>query len=597
MTIRTRLTLGAIICIGLASLFAAFLISSAQQVGEANEENALAGKLAKGMSELQILTNDYILHYEERAETQWYQKHDSITELLAVGENTQGKAVHDGINHRHELIKNIFTQLTMFIKERQSLGSEGTGLYEERENRLISQLLIESQMMASEVHELQLLTQVNLDAAQRRILFSVIGFASAVGAVIAVVVLWIRRSVLSPLGKLVAGTEKVGSGDLDYRLGFTTRDELGQLSRAFDQMTENLKRTTTSIDDLNKEITERKQAEEALWQSEQRYRTLVESMVDVVFTLDSEGKFTYLNQTFQDATDYSIHDLIGHSFIEILAPEYIESTVSHFRQGLSGETIPLYEVELLLKNGERLSVELNVTSLLDAEGQTIGRIGIARDITERKQAEEKIKASLAEKELLLKEVHHRVKNNMQVISSLLKLGAGAIKNKEDAAVFKDSQDRIKSMALVYNKLYQAEDLAHIDFREYVRELIRNLVPSYRAVAGKVTTSVECGDVSLGVDQAIPCGLVINELITNSLKYAFPSSRGGEIKVSLAENEGEVELTVSDNGVGIPASLDLAGSKTLGLRLVGNLVEQLGGKIELDRTAGTSFKITFRRNRE
>jgi len=597
MTIRTRLTLGAIICIGLASLFAAFLISSAQQVGEANEENALAGKLAKGMSELQILTNDYILHYEERAETQWYQKHDSITELLAVGENTQGKAVYDGINHRHELIKNIFTQLTMFIKERQRLGSEGTGLYEERENRLISQLLIESQMMASEVHELQLLTQVNLDAAQRRILFSVIGFASAVGAVIAVVVLWIRRSVLSPLGKLVAGTEKVGSGDLDYRLGFTTRDELGQLSRAFDQMTEDLKRTTTSIDNLNKEITERKQAEEALWQSEQRYRTLVESMVDVVFTLDSEGKFTYLNQTFQDATDYSIHDLIGHSFIEILAPEYIESTVSHFRQGLSGETIPLYEVELLLKNGERLSVELNVTSLLDAEGQTIGRIGIARDITERKQAEEKIKASLAEKELLLKEVHHRVKNNMQVISSLLKLGAGAIKNKEDAAVFKDSQDRIKSMALVYNKLYQAEDLAHIDFREYVRELIRNLVPSYRAVAGKVTTSVECGDVSLGVDQAIPCGLVINELITNSLKYAFPSSRGGEIKVSLAENEGEVELTVSDNGVGIPASLDLANSPTLGLRLVGNLVEQLGGKIELDRTAGTSFKITFRRNRE
>jgi len=593
MTIRTRLMLGAIICIGLASFLAAFLILTARQVSEANEENTLAGKLAEGISELQILTSDYVLQYESRAETQWYQKHDSIKELLVVGENTEGKVIYDSISQQHEHIKNSFTQLTMLTKEKQRPGSEGTGLYEELENRLMGQLLIKLQMMGSDAHELQLLTQTKLDAAQRRIIFSVIGFASVVGAVIAVVILWIRRSVLSPLGKVQAGTEIIGSGELDYRLGLTTRDEIGQLARAFDDMTEKLQTTTVSRDKLAEDIVE----------SEEQYRSIVnlsgevgEAIIMLQDTDQGEGIQTFVSDEWSHITGYSHEELIDGSFFNLVHPKDREASQERYQRRIKGEVIPgLFEITIIRKDGTEVPVEL--ISAHTAYRERHANVLYIRDVTERKKTEEIIKASLAEKELLLKEVHHRVKNNMQVISSLLKLGAASIKNKEDALVFKDSQAQIKSMALVYNKLYQAEDLAHIDFREYVRELVSGLVHSYKAVSGKVTTSVEGGDVSLGVDQAIPCGLVINELITNSLKYAFPKGRGGEIRVSLGKSEDEVELAVSDDGVGIPASLDLANSKTLGLHLVGNLVEQLGGKIELDRTAGTRFRITFRKNQE
>jgi len=262
MTIKTRLTLSAIICIGLAIFLTAFINLTAQQIREMTEKDRLAREATKGVSELQILTNDYLLYYGERAEIQWYQKHDSLTKLLVAGEDPEEKVIYDSINRRHELIRDIFTQLTASIKERQLLGTERTGLYEERENKLEGQLSIESQAMTSDAYKLQLLIQTKLDALQRRGILFVISFAIVMAAIVTTVSLWIRRSVLGTLGKLQAGIEIVGSSDLDYRLGFTTRDEIGQLARAFDHMTESLQTTTVSRDRLAEEVIERKQAEE-----------------------------------------------------------------------------------------------------------------------------------------------------------------------------------------------------------------------------------------------------------------------------------------------------------------------------------------------
>lgn len=215
---------------------------------------------------------------------------------------------------------------------------------------------------------------------------------------------------------------------------------------------------------------------------------------------------------------------------------------------------------------------------------------------------QELKKSNKEKELLLYEIHHRCKNNMQVVSSLLRLQSRTIEDKEAVDIFKESQSRIKSMALIHEKFYQSQDLVNIDFKEYIEELANSLISSYSLDESKIAIDIDVEDISLGLGMAIPCGLLINELISNSLKHAFPATadrpegKKGEIKVSLQEiGENDIELKVSDNGIGIPQGLDFRKSESLGLQLVTTLVEdQLEGEIDLDRTAGTEFKIRFKK---
>ena len=214
------------------------------------------------------------------------------------------------------------------------------------------------------------------------------------------------------------------------------------------------------------------------------------------------------------------------------------------------------------------------------------------DVTERKRAEEKIKAALREKEVLLKEVHHRVKNNMQVISSILNLQSKYIKNNHTQKVFADSQNRIRSMALVHEKLYESKDLARIDFAEYVRSMTGYLL-SLHGTGDGVRFTIDIKDILLDINTAIPCGLIVNELVSNSLKYAFPKGRKGEIYIGLHSAEDDkLILTVKDNGVGLPKGLDFRKTESLGMQLVIMLTEQLDGSIEVDKKKGTTFKITF-----
>jgi len=210
-------------------------------------------------------------------------------------------------------------------------------------------------------------------------------------------------------------------------------------------------------------------------------------------------------------------------------------------------------------------------------------------------ANEKIKKSLEEKEVLLREIHHRVKNNMQIISSLLRLQSQYIKNKEDAEMFVDSQNRIESMSLIHEKLYRSSDLTKIDFKEYIEDMLSGLFQSYGVNSGNIALNIKVDNISLAIDSAIPCGLIINELVTNSLKYAFPEGRNGVITISLRSIDGTmIELAVGDNGVGIPKDLDIRTTESLGLHLVTILAEnQLHGKIALNRDKGTEFQIKFR----
>jgi two-component sensor histidine kinase len=210
------------------------------------------------------------------------------------------------------------------------------------------------------------------------------------------------------------------------------------------------------------------------------------------------------------------------------------------------------------------------------------------------QAETQLKKEIEEKEVLLSEIHHRVKNNMQIISSLLSLQSAKIKDKKHADMFKESRDRIRSMALIHETLYQTKDFANVDFGRHVKAIANHLFRSYGVNPEKIGLKIDMADTLLELNNAIPCGLVINELISNSLKYAFPQDGTGEIKITLRSmNQDEIELTVSDDGIGIPAEMDLEKVESMGLQLVNILVEnQLEGEIDLDRDGGTAFRIRF-----
>ena len=233
---------------------------------------------------------------------------------------------------------------------------------------------------------------------------------------------------------------------------------------------------------------------------------------------------------------------------------------------------------------------------MNEDGVFIGAVHIVSDITDRKRAEEKIKTSLKEKELLLKEIHHRVKNNMQVISSMLQLQSVSLDDEKTIDIFRRSQDRIKSMAIIHDMLYQAQDFSKIDFRDYIETLTETLFSSYKKETQDITLIIDVKDVFLNLDTAVPLGLIINELVTNSLKHGFKERDEGEISIALSHiDDDKIELNVRDNGIGLPEGFNIKEAESLGLEIVAVLSEkQLNGDLKIKRDSGTEFQIVFQK---
>lgn len=272
--------------------------------------------------------------------------------------------------------------------------------------------------------------------------------------------------------------------------------------------------------------------------------------------------------------------------LEIDDPETVPG-VPAMMEKLRAEKVALWEGIHRTRDGQRIHVEIS-NHLFDLHGQpTI--IAIVRDITERKRADEQLKASLREKEVLLREIHHRVKNNMQVISSLLSLESARVGDPTTRQHFLDSMNRIHSMALVHEKLYRSGNLATIDFGEYLTSVTDQLMRLSHTPG--VTCTVRAEKLSLSVDTAIPCGLIVNELVTNALKHAFGGRDTGKISVTLTKaDDTSATLTVRDDGVGFPDGLDFRTAQTMGLSLVVSLTHQIGGTVDLQRSGGTTFVV-------
>ena len=366
------------------------------------------------------------------------------------------------------------------------------------------------------------------------------------------------------------------------------------------------------------------QINEALQHSEQCYRFLADTMPQIVWTAQPDGASNYYNQYWYDYTGMTFEQTKDWGFILVLHPDDRQLCLERWSKAI--QTGSSYEIEyrkrasdgtyrwhlgraLPMRNQNAEIVQWVGTctdiheqkqaeaALFKAYEQLELKVqeqtaALEQEITERKRAEKQIKLSLQEKEVLLKEIHHRVKNNLQVVESLLRLQSKYTKNEHAVRMLKESQSRIKSMALIHEKLYQSINLAQINFLDYIQSLVASLFRSYSINSTAITPKIDVADIFMSIDTAIPCGLIINELVTNSLKYAF-TDKHGEIYIYLrSKDEHKFILIVSDNGVGFPKGLDFRNTKTLGLQLVTSLTEQLGAIIELHSHSGTEFMLTF-----
>lgn len=321
---------------------------------------------------------------------------------------------------------------------------------------------------------------------------------------------------------------------------------------------------------------------------------LVELLPIGVFITNEVGENLYINPHYRKILGYSIEEMLGHGWLNSVHPDDRDRIFSPWIAAATTGYIHGDEYRIITAQGETRWVRAQTVPILD-EGKLIGHTGTIEDITQQKQAEEQLKETLEEKEALLKEVHHRVKNNLQVISSLLYLQSQRIEDARVRQFLNDSQSRISSMALVHDTLYRSQDFAHIDLSEYIQTLTTHLFHTYRIQPDLIKLDLQIdADIIVDIDQAIPCGLILNELITNALKHGFSSGQTGHIKVVLQNLSDQVCLVVGNDGQPLPESFEFGQSQSMGLRLVNSLVHQLRGELQVARTQTTEIKIIFRR---
>jgi PAS domain S-box-containing protein len=343
------------------------------------------------------------------------------------------------------------------------------------------------------------------------------------------------------------------------------------------------------------DISDRKRKEEEVRRSQKNFQRVVEGGPNAIILTSPDGRIEMLNLRTERLFGYPREELLGKP-VEILVPERFRKQHPGLRAAFFDNPQPRpmgagRDLYGLRKDGSEFPVEIALSPIETEEGLKV--IAAIADITDRKQKEEQIKAALEEKEVLLGEIHHRVKNNLQIVLSILHLQAAKIDDEAWRGLLTDCQSRIKSMALIHQTLYQSKDFARVDFANFLNSLALALINLYRVDPNRISLSIEVDEVFLPVDVAVPCGQIIDELLTNALKHAFPEGRRGNITVALSRDaNGDVVFSITDDGVGIPASVDMRSQATIGLRLVRLLTDQLKGTLSLQRAGPTRFILRF-----
>jgi PAS domain S-box-containing protein len=726
MRIRTQFIITTLLFGIILILMAVSAFVTHRQVDTTKKQESIATSIAQGANDLSYLANDYLIYRESQQLSRWQSRFALFSNQVA--------ALNVDRPEQQVLTRNIQVNLHRLKEVFNSTVSAAGALPSTQEAVLDPALLqvswsriaIQSQGLISDASRLSQLLHQQMDQLVNRRTLLLYFMMAVFGALLLSSYMMTSRRILKSLARLRAGAAIIGSGNLDFSIEEKRNDEIGDLSHAFNQMTADLKTVTASKADLEHEIAERKQAEEALRRSEEHFRALAEALPQIVWTADAEGAIEWFNNRWYDYTGEHHGISEGWSWDLVAHPDDMPHTLKNWQEARQRGTLFQNEIRVRSHAGQYRWFLVRAWPLQDEEGKVVrwfgtntdieelrqveqqlresearyrtlfeamtegfavheiicdeqgrpcdyrfldvnpaferltglkradllnrcvrdvlpdteahwienyGRVALSgepvhfenfsaplgrwyevfayrpmlnqfavlfADITERKRTEDalrereaRISASLREKEVLLKEIHHRVKNNMQVISSLVALQAEELQDAATRAVLMDLTHRVRSMAMVHEKLYQSVDLARVEFAGYARSLLNYLWRAHGTAASGVRLAMDLEPVSLAVNEAVPCGLILNELVSNALKHAFCGGAGGEVAVSLCcDEESRIVLRVRDNGAGLPPGFDWRQARSLGLRLVQMLAGQLHAAVDVSAAGGTEFAIRF-----
>ena len=382
----------------------------------------------------------------------------------------------------------------------------------------------------------------------------------------------VYRSISRPIKKLTQTAREVGDGNLSRRIILNTKDELAHLADTFNKMAENLSRSMVSRTYVN---------------------NIIQSMGEMLIVTDEDGNIKMVNRAVAEKLGFEADELTGDTFWHLLSGEereFIKEQITANRA--SGGPM---ETRFVTRKGDIIPVNLSYTRISDQMDEE-SCIYVASDISRQKEAEEKISESLKEKDVLLAEIHHRVKNNLAVISGLIEMQVWNLKDEEVRSVLRDSQLRIQSIALVHEKLYKTENFANVQVSEYIKELVTGIADSFRGPDKKIRNTFECENVAMNINQAIPFSLLLNEGVVNAYKHAFVGLDKGELYVGLEQVNEDIVLTISDDGVGLDIEQERSQpvNPSLGMKLIETLTHQLDGEYNLKpgSNGGTLFEVRF-----
>jgi len=375
--------------------------------------------------------------------------------------------------------------------------------------------------------------------------------------------------------------------------GYVENNDIGWFSNRMAPIKSDGKVNTVVL--ITLDITESKTAEIRIKESEGKYRRLVETMNEGVIQVDNDDRIVFVNGRICEMCGYSEEDLIGKYAYKVLLPTRSKKEVTKIardrKKGISSQ----YEIQVKIKSGELKWFLIDGAPVYDVNRKIIGSVGVHLDITHRKRIEEELYKSLKEKEILFREVHHRVKNNLQIVSSLLNLHATSIGDEQISGIFQESQDRIHTMAFIHESLYLKESLSEINVREYLGPLVKQRVKASADMRDKLKLVINLPDVSFKIDTMLPLGLLLNELVTNSLKHAFPDHKKGTISVML-KSKGRSAYTFyySDDGIGFSQKDKERKAESIGLVLIDSFVMQLDGKMKMpSKGKGAQYVVDFK----